>query len=183
MKPERLARTVICESPWVNHYVDRVRMPSGHIVEQHHLLDFPRPIVVAVVDDGAGALLFVRLWRYPTGAASWELVAGGVEAGESPVEAVAREVLEETGYRTAGHELVYTCYPLPGIANRLAHIFRCRALERVGEPDPGEVTEGRWFSRQEVRQMLRQRAITCGISLTALLLHLHEEQTAADEQI
>ncbi len=131
MKPERLARTVICESPWVNHCVDRVRMPDGRVIEQHHLLDFAQP-VVAAVDDGASALL--------------------------------------------------SCYPMPGIANKVAHIFRCRATERVGEPDPGEVSEVRWFSRQEVRQLLREGAITCGISLTALLLHLQEAQMAADGQ-
>lgn len=175
MKPARLARKVICESQWVNHYVDRVRMPSGHVIPEHHLLDFARPVVAAVVDDGAGALLFVRIWRYATGAASWELPAGRMEAGESPAEAAAREVLEETGYRSTGHELVYSCHPMDGLANMVAHLFRCRATERVGEADPSEVSEVRWFSRQEVRQLLSQRAITCGISLTALLLCLHEE--------
>lgn len=172
MKPETLARAIICESPWVNHYVDRVHMPSGRIIEQHHLLDFPRPVVVAAVDDTAGRLLFVRVWRHTTGAESWELPAGGMEAGEEPAAAIAREVLEETGYRTSGHELIYTCYPMPGIANKVAHIFRCHAVECVGEPDAGEVSEARWFTRAEVRQMLQDRAVTCGISLTALLLWL-----------
>lgn len=34
--PQRLDRRTIYESSWVSLYVDRVRMPSGAIVERYH---------------------------------------------------------------------------------------------------------------------------------------------------
>jgi 8-oxo-dGTP diphosphatase len=54
------------------------------------------PCVGAVVLDDAGRLLLVRRGRQPS-RGLWSLPGGRVEPGESPTEAVAREVLEETG--------------------------------------------------------------------------------------
>ena len=81
MKPERLARRVIYESPWVNLYVDKVRFPNGLVMEDHHLLDFPCGAAAALVEDGQHNLLFVRVVRYTAGRARWEIPAGGIEAG------------------------------------------------------------------------------------------------------
>lgn len=50
----------------------------------------------AVVRDPAGRLLLVRRAHDPE-AGRWSLPGGRVEAGESPAEAAAREVTEETG--------------------------------------------------------------------------------------
>ncbi len=54
------------------------------------------PCVGAVVHDDAGRLLLVRRGRDPH-RGRWSLPGGRVEAGESPAQAVEREVLEETG--------------------------------------------------------------------------------------
>ncbi len=169
--PERLARAVIYESPWVNLYVDSVRFPDGRTIERHHLLDFPRPSVVVLVEDAQGSVLLVRQWRYTTGHCEWELPAGGMEEGETPAQAAEREVLEETGYRTTGHELLCSYHPMDGISNRLFHVCRCRSTERAGDPD-GEVNVIRWFSRDEARQMVASGTITCGLSLMGLLYSL-----------
>ena len=77
----------------------------------------------AVLRDGLGRVLFshrrdVDLWNLP---------GGGVEEGETPWDAVVREVLEETGLqvcvhqlsgiycrRTAGLAFVFLCNPLGG---------------------------------------------------------------------
>ncbi|HEU4746294.1 MAG TPA: hypothetical protein VFS61_13700, partial [Anaerolineales bacterium] len=76
MKPERLARTIIYQSPWVNHYLDAVRFPNGLLIEKFHLLDFPRAAVTAIVEDDSGSILFARICRYTSGATEWELPAG-----------------------------------------------------------------------------------------------------------
>ncbi len=49
--------------------------------------------VKAVIKDDAGRVL---LGREKDG--SWELPGGGLEHGENPKEALAREIAEETGY-------------------------------------------------------------------------------------
>jgi acetyl-CoA carboxylase carboxyl transferase subunit beta len=54
--------------------------------------------VGAVIGDGQGRVLLV-LRRFPPEAGCWSVPGGRIEPGESPGDAVAREVLEETGLR------------------------------------------------------------------------------------
>ena len=59
------------------------------------------------------------------------------------VEAAAREVLEETGYATKEHTLIYSYYPMNGSANKLFHIVHCTAIEWRQDFDTNEVSETR----------------------------------------
>ena len=172
MKPKRLARTVIYENPWVNLYVDRVQFPDGRIVEEHHLLDFEKEAVAALVEDAHGRILLVHAFRYTTDSIEWEMPAGVVEDGESIFEAAEREVWEESGYETTNHEPIYTFYPMNGISNKVFHIVRSRATKKTGDFDRNEVKEFRWVTRQEIRELVDDKRITDGFSLTALLLYL-----------
>ncbi len=172
MKPKRLAREVVYESEWVNLYKDTVKFPNGFIVEKFHLLDFKREAVAVLMENEAGEAMFARVPRYTTGAADWELPAGGVEIGESILAAAERETREETGYASANHRLVYTFHPMNGSANKVFHIVFCEALERMQDFDPNEIAEIRWFTKDEIREMIKARTIADGFSLIALLLWL-----------
>ncbi|MCZ2127880.1 MAG: NUDIX hydrolase [Anaerolineales bacterium] len=172
LKPERLAREVVYESEWVNLYKDTVKFPNGFIVDKFHLLDFEREAVAALMENEAGEAMFVRVPRYTTGAADWELPAGGVEVGESLLAAAEREAREETGYASSEHRLVYTFHPMNGSANKVFHIVFCKAGERAQDFDPNEIAEIRWFAKDEIRAMIQEGAIKDGFSLIALLLWL-----------
>ena len=155
--PEMLARTTIYQNRWVNLYVDKVLFPNGTIIEQHHLLDFDHQAVLVIARDGEQRYLMVKVWRYPTGRAEWEFPAGSIEDGEEIIQAGERELLEETGYHSAQPELVYTFNPLHGIANQVFHITRCQVSDNVGNYDIHEITDVRWFSADEIMQMISGR--------------------------
>ena len=169
-KPKRLARATLYESPWVNLHVDRVRLPSGAVIKAHHVLDI-RPAVAAVVRSERGDILMVRAIRYVTGSDAWEVPTGGIEAGETPVEAAAREVFEETGYTTRNHEPLAHYHPCNGISTQMFHVVRSEVDSLRGSPDPDEVEAVRWVSEAEARGMIGRRELSDGFSLTALLLH------------
>jgi NAD+ diphosphatase len=109
---------------------------------------FPRtdPVVIVRVTDAAGRLLLGRQARWPPG--RFSVLAGFVEPGETLEEAVAREVLEESGVEVA--EVSYVAsqpWPFPS-----SLMIGFSALAVGGEPEPGddELSEVRWFEREEV---------------------------------
>jgi ADP-ribose pyrophosphatase len=156
----------------VNLYLDHVRFPNGRVIEKFHLLDFPHVAVTAIVENGQGDILFAHICRYTTGNTDWELPAGGVEEGETVIDAAKREVLEETGYTSRNYQLLYSYYPMNGNANKLFHVVGCKAIEQVRGFDTNEVSEIRWVAREEVKQMIEEKVIMDGFSLTAVLLWL-----------
>lgn len=169
--PTRLERKVIYESPWVNLYRDRVALHNGHIYEQYHILDFGPGSVVVLVENAQGEILLERIARYPTLAVSWELPAGSIDEGETALAAASREVFEETGYETHGHQWIYQYHPLNGISNMTVQVIHCQAATKTGTPDQNEVIETRWFSLQQIQTMIASKEITDGMTLIGLLLH------------
>jgi NADH pyrophosphatase NudC (nudix superfamily) len=57
-------------------------------------------------------------------------------------------------------------------ANKVFHIVHCKAIEHVRDFDKDEVSETRWFTKDEIKQMIKEKVISDGFSLTALLLWL-----------
>ncbi|MBE2240494.1 MAG: NUDIX hydrolase [Caldilineaceae bacterium] len=168
-KPVRLARRTIYENPWVSLYLDRVHFPGGRIVEAHHVLHFDKEAVAAIVENADGAVLLVEAYRYVVDAIQWEIPAGGIDPGESILDAAAREVVEESGYRTADHQLAASFEPINGIGDKVHHLVYCRAVGEPGGFDESEVRAVRWVSRREVKVMVRERQVRDGYTLTGLL--------------
>ncbi|WP_129338179.1 NAD(+) diphosphatase [Cellulomonas endophytica] len=107
-------------------------------------------IIVAVVDERDRILLgHSATWapgRYST-------LAGFVEAGEPAEAAVRREVMEESGVRV--DEVEYRgSQPWPFPASLMLG-YRARARGGPVTPDGVEMTDARWFTRQEVADEVR----------------------------
>lgn len=95
----------------------------------------------AVIRDAIGSVLLVR---HTYGRLNWELPGGLVEPGESPAEAVVREVAEETGLDVEVDSLAAYYYEP---AEDLVHfVFRCRANGSSPRPDGEEISAVRFWS-------------------------------------
>ncbi len=178
-KVARLARKVLHDGDAVRISLDHVRFPNGREVRDHYLFELKRPSVCAVMDDASGRVLLVKVYRYPCDSWQWELPAGGAEDGESPLEAVQRELLEETGYRAARYEEWTSFYPLHGVSDHQFHVFHCRAVEKVGAFDTGEVSEIRWVNADEISTMIQDKILCGSHSLIGLLMWLARSKTPA----
>lgn len=173
-RPKRLSRRTIYASRWVNLHLDRVQFPAGLIVEEYPFLDFDMEAVATIVENAKREILMIEAYRYTTDSVGWEIPAGGVEEGESVADAASREVLEETGYRVESPRIIYTYNPMNGLANKVFHIAKATALDRIGEIDLNEIKAYKWCSVAEIQEMISSQTICDGFALTALLLHFRE---------
>jgi 8-oxo-dGTP pyrophosphatase MutT (NUDIX family) len=94
---------------------------------------------------------------------------GLIEPDETPAEAAAREVEEETGWRVGElQELVYS-EPAAGIMDSVHHVFRATTAVRIGEPtERNESDRIEWIPLTEVPAMIARREIVSGITLVGL---------------
>jgi len=172
MLPERLSREVIYQSKWVNLYADKVRFPDGSIIDSYHVISFDNGAVGVIVVNENDEVLMIEAYRYIQQRVEWEIPAGGMNNGEPTIEAAIREVREETGYTIENCQQIYTYNPSNGSSDQVFHVVKARAMECVGKFDPNEVRSIKWFSKNEIREMIDNKEIVDGFSLTALLIFL-----------
>ncbi len=108
---------------------------------------FPRldPAIIVLVTDGERALLG-RQASWPAG--RYSTIAGFVEPGESLEDAVAREVLEETGVRVIESDY-HSSQPWPFPASLMIG-FSARADPSAVPQADEELEDARWFTRSDI---------------------------------
>ena len=120
---------------------------------------FPRtdPAVIMLVHRGDRALLG-HSQRFPN-ATMYSTLAGFVEPGESLEEAVAREVFEEAGVRV-GAVHYHSSQPWPFPASIMLGFYAEGLTEEI-TIDPTELTDARWFTRDQMRNPADARLPAC----------------------
>ena len=174
---------VVYDSEWVRLCLVDVEVPGAQRFD-HHVVRVPQQAAGTVVfDPGRGVLMLWR-HRFITDSWGWEIPAGRIDAGETPAEAAAREVLEETGWRPHALEPLISYQPTNGLSDQRFHLFLATGASRVGDPtDPSESERVEWVATDRVRNLARSGGIPDGLSLTALLYalafgHLREPPAA-----
>ena len=135
-------------------------MPSGKQIPTWYVMEFPDWInVIAITKDGK--MVMEDQYRHALGETHYELVAGVVDPGETPLEAAKRELSEETGYEGGEWKLFMTLSPNPTNHNNLSYTFLARGVEKVREQhqEPTEDIHVDIMEPEQVLEMLRDGEI------------------------
>ncbi|MEI6147864.1 MAG: NUDIX hydrolase [bacterium] len=126
--------------------------------------------VVARTPDGR--FVFVRQFRKPLDREMLEIVAGGLEKGESPADCARREVKEESGHDVRALESLGRMAPAPGYTDEILHLFFAELAGGRGEQggDHDERITVEYLTRDEVEEKLAEGSIQDGKTLAAWLL-------------
>ncbi len=128
--------------------------PDGFEIHRS-IVRHPGSAVMMAVDHNSRILL-VKQFRLPAEQYLWELPAGRLDPGESPLEAAKRELREETGYEAKAWSNLAEFWASPGYVAEKMNIFLAQELtEGKQEPMEDERIEIRWFSRHEMGEMIR----------------------------
>ena len=87
--------------PWFHIHEERWENLDGLDKQPFYRIESSDGVLVLGITNN-GEIILVRQYRPALGSTTIEFPAGGLEEGEAPEAAAARELLEETGYR-AGH--------------------------------------------------------------------------------
>ncbi|MEU8270994.1 NUDIX domain-containing protein [Sphaerisporangium sp. NPDC049002] len=123
--------------------------------------------VGAIVSDDAGRLLLIRRGR-PPGEGLWSLPGGRVELGESDADALARELLEETGLPVSVGARAGTV-ERQGPGGVVYEIHDYFATAGPGTPRPGDdAADVGWFSPGDLARL----PLTSGLLDTLIAWHV-----------
>lgn len=80
----------------------------------------------------------------------WQFPGGGVEAGETAEQSVAREMLEETGYSLRGRPVLFGLYHNSSLVTDRDHValYVCRDFIEARRFEPNhEIADAGWFAQ------------------------------------
>lgn len=168
---ETLSSQLVYQGRAVRLRIDTIRMPSGRETTREIVEHDDCVAVIAI--DADGKVLLVKQFRKAVGKELLEIPAGGIDSGETPEEAVSREMREETGYRPRKVERLGGFYSAPGYATEYLYLYL--ATDLTPSQLFAEDTEGISLVRvspEEVPKLISSGSICDAKSIAGLLAYL-----------
>lgn len=165
-----LSSRVAYNGPVFRVTTDIVEEPGG-IRARRDVIRHSGSIVVLAVDDSRSEpqILLERQYRHAAHSMMWELPAGRIDEGETPLAAARRELLEETGFTARQWKKILHFYVSPGFLDETMTIYLARGL-RAGkaQPEADEKISIRFVTLSEAQKMafngrIRDAKTICGI--------------------
>ena len=128
-------------------------------------------VVLPVLPDGR--ILLIQQYRYAARQFLWELVAGRMDEGETPIEGAARELKEETGYHAKRLKIFLEFFPTPGFLEEKMYLLLAEGLTPgKAEPEEDEKIMARAYTRKQLEEMLRKGKLRDAKTIAGVLYYL-----------
>jgi ADP-ribose pyrophosphatase len=180
-KAKVLSSRISYQGPVFSVTTDEVEEPGG-VRARRDVIRHSGSIVVLAVDGVATGgksksnrkpeprILLERQYRHAAQSMMWELPAGRIDDGETPLTAAKRELLEETGYTARRWKRILHFYVSPGFLDETMTIFFAEELKAgKAQPEPDERIAIRFFSLSEALQMALNGRIRDAKTISGIL--------------
>lgn len=127
-----------------------------------------------VIAEKDGNFLLVKQWRHGEKTLSIEFPGGVIDPGETPEEAAARELREETGYIAGKLTKLGSVNPNPALFTNHMHFFLAEDLKAVGEQelDADEFINCIELTKNEVMELQGTEQFPHALMGTAMILYM-----------
>ncbi len=177
MAEKTLSSRMVFEGRAVKLRIDSVKLPSGRETTRE-IVEHENCVAIVVLDDADNVLL-VKQYRKPVEKDLLEIPAGGIDPGESPEDAVRREMREETGFLPQKLAKLGGFYSSPGFCTEYLHLYL--ATDLVPKPLQAEDSESISLVRvplKEIPGLIASGAICDAKSIAGLLVFLEYQKSA-----
>ncbi|MBL8160112.1 NUDIX hydrolase [Candidatus Saccharibacteria bacterium] len=156
----RVSSKEIIKHPRITLVEDEVELPSGQIVP--YLTFGPSGGSVTIIAVRDGRVLLQREYSYPMNEVLWQFPGGGIEAGETPLQAAVRELREESGYVAEAYQPIGWYYPNNRRSADKMHVLVAEGATEAGilNADIEEDIASSWLTVQQVDTLIVQDEVT-----------------------
>ena len=161
---------------WFTVRKDICEAPSGKIINPYYIYEFPEwATAFALTEDNK--VILVKQYRHPIEEVIIELPGGCIDDSDKNKQAaIARELLEETGYTFTSFELLGKISANPSTNTNWMHMFLAKGGKKVAEQklDHNEEIIVELFSIDEVKKLVRENKIVQAMHVTTILYALEK---------
>lgn len=160
------------KTPFGNLRKDTCEMPNGHVIDNYYVHEYA-DWVNAIVLTKTGKMVFVEQYRHPGNGIFLEIPAGKMEEGETPEEAVIREVREETGFISNKRPIFLgEFYVNPAVQTNKVITFLMMEAEQLElqQLDETEDIEVYLYTLEEIEELIKSGRLSQLFSVSAYYL-------------
>lgn len=145
----------VFESKWLTIEDRAYVLPDGRKVEGYYHLNRPDYVLILAVDD-QNRIVVERQYRRGVDDFVYELPAGWINEGETPIETAKRELKEEVGYDGV-EEHVFEIYPQPGFSSMKAYVvlLKIQGEQMMEHRDDDEFLTHELMEFEKIREMIQ----------------------------
>ena len=161
---------------WFKVRKERCETPDGRIVDPYYVYDFPDWVTaVAITEDGK--VILEKQYRHALGTVDLEIPGGCIDdTDKNPEEAIARELMEETGYTFTSYEYLGKTSANPSTNSNIMHMFLAKGGKKIAAQslDPNEEIEINLVTIDQLKQLMRENKIIQSMHMTCILYALEK---------
>lgn len=170
LKWKTLQSEYLFKDLWFTVRKDTAQRPGGQLVTPYYVYEFPNWVTaLALTEDGK--VILERQYRHGLGEVHLEIPGGCVDDTDASFqEAIARELLEETGYTFTHYEYLGKTSANPSTNNNMMHMFLATGgkLVKEQELDDNEEIEIVLCTIDELKELLEKNEIIQSMHVTAI---------------
>ena len=167
----RINRELKYSGTMIEIYADTISVPNGNVVQWDFIKHKGAAAVVPITDDGK--VVMVRQYRNALDRETLEIPAGGLDTQDEPtIVAAARELEEETGYKSNNLELLITIATTVAFCNEKIDIYLARNLiQSMQHLDEDEYLEVEEYTVDELTDMIYAGKINDAKTIAAIMAY------------
>lgn len=175
MKWKTLSSEYITRHKYFTARKDKCETPEGKIIEEYFVVEMPvSACALSLTEDGE--VIMIKQYRHPIGQTVLELPGGFIDENELPEAAMARELMEETGYEFSSVEQVGTIAANPGVLDNFTCLFLARGGKKTGvqQLDHNEDIDVVTISLNELKKLFIENKIVQALHASCIFYALRK---------
>lgn len=113
--------------------VEELTIKNGDKEIKREILKLGNAVAAIIKDTVRDKYIFISQYRPGADGLMVEIVAGKIDEGEKPEQAIKREIMEETGYKVDYLNHLKDFYTSPGRVDEVISIFYAEVSEKINE--------------------------------------------------
>ena len=176
MKWKTLSSKYLFKDTWFTVRVDTCEAPDGRIITPYYVYEFPTWVTALAITEDEKVVM-VKQYRHAIEDTIIEIPGGCVDDTDKNLEqAIARELMEETGYWFSKYEYLGKISPNPSTNNNWMHMYLATGGKKTSEQslDHNEEIEVVLLSIDELKKLINKHEIVQAMHATTIFYALQK---------